>query len=59
MAIWYNLLPFGTYSLWSFVTIFPNSVCLDQEKSGNPGGELSGKVVEVTDGDYRHLRSSR
>jgi hypothetical protein len=32
MAVW--------YSLWSFVIpIFPNLVCLDQEKSGNPGFE--------------------
>jgi hypothetical protein len=30
MAIWYSLWPLG-------ITIFPNFVGLDQEKSGNPG----------------------
>jgi hypothetical protein len=41
MAIWYNLWPFGIiYGRFvQFVVIcyiFPNLVCLDQEKSGNP-----------------------
>jgi hypothetical protein len=26
----------GEYSLWSFGIFFPNLVCFDQEKSGNP-----------------------
>jgi hypothetical protein len=34
-AIWYNLWPYGiVVYIWY---IFPNLVCLDQEKSGNPG----------------------
>jgi hypothetical protein len=49
-AIWYNLWPFGIIyghlvlviavwcSLWYFgMHIFPVLVCLDKEKSGNPG----------------------
>jgi hypothetical protein len=39
MAIWYYLWPFIIHSLWSFV-VFPNLVCLDQEKSGNPDGDI-------------------
>jgi hypothetical protein len=35
MAIWYNLWPFGMYSVWSF-GIFPLFGILCQEKSGNP-----------------------
>jgi hypothetical protein len=35
--IWYNLWPFGIGSLRSFCYVFPVLVCLDQEKSGNPG----------------------
>jgi hypothetical protein len=35
MAIWYNSWPFGTVC-GLLLYIFPNLVCLDQEKSGNP-----------------------
>jgi hypothetical protein len=37
MAVW--------YSLWSFVILFPNLECLDQEKSGNPGREQADNIV--------------
>jgi hypothetical protein len=33
-AIWYNLWPFGIVN--GFGIFFPNLVCLDKEKSGNP-----------------------
>jgi hypothetical protein len=36
MTVWYSLWSFGTYT-------FPVLVCLDQEKSGNPGSQ--GAVV--------------
>jgi hypothetical protein len=42
MTLWNILRPFGItywYCLWSFGTFFPVLVCLDQEKSGNPGPE--------------------
>jgi hypothetical protein len=39
MAIRYNLHMAVWYSLWSFVIFSPNLVCLDQEKSGNPGAD--------------------
>jgi hypothetical protein len=49
MTIWKILWPFGIIygRLIKFVVIcyiFPNLVCLDQEKSGNPG--LSGRVAK-------------
>jgi hypothetical protein len=37
-AIWYNLCPFGI--VCGHLVYFPNLVCLDQEKSGNPGHEF-------------------
>jgi hypothetical protein len=44
MGVWYGL--------WSFGTVFPNLVCLDQEKSGNPEIEFanfaSAKVSEIS-----------
>jgi hypothetical protein len=36
MAIWHNLLPFGIVC-GRLLYFFTNLVCLDQEKSGNPG----------------------
>jgi hypothetical protein len=39
-AICYNLRSFGIGSLWSF-GMFPILVCLDQEKSGNPGWQTT------------------
>jgi hypothetical protein len=35
MAFWYNLWPFGIVS--GHLLYFSNLVCLDQDKSGNPG----------------------
>jgi hypothetical protein len=43
MAVW--------YSLRSFVIFFPILVCLDQEKSGNPGAELTLKSIVLRSED--------
>jgi hypothetical protein len=56
---WYILRPFGIiydhsvyviywYSLWSFGIFFLVLVCLDQEKSGNPGQKLSTGMLIMT-----------
>jgi hypothetical protein len=45
MAIWYNLWPFGT--VCGHLLYFPNLVCFDQVKSGNP--------VNVTGKARRHV----
>jgi hypothetical protein len=42
MAIWYNLWPFVIVcDHLLYFSIFPVLVCLDPEKSGNPGRNLS------------------
>jgi hypothetical protein len=39
MAVW--------YSLWPFAIFFPNLICLDEEKSGNPGYVIDFKFSKV------------
>jgi hypothetical protein len=48
MAIWYNLWPFGI--VCGHLLYFTNLVCLDQEKSGNPGTFTSWSWVQSQEG---------
>jgi hypothetical protein len=46
MAIWYNLWPFGM--VCGDMVYFPILVCLDQDKSGNPAGDVRVRGIVST-----------